>query len=136
MLKRMMLVGALLGSMVLGAHLSDAVQAQPSAPAGEVVWYRIVNQGRSAGTMARWARVGEGAAATFPFLDNFEVDIRPAGDVVNATVRDGQTQFVTSVSCTRPNAPHRVAVATNRIGDNLPVISLALQCSATEPSVR
>ncbi|MFT5354013.1 MAG: hypothetical protein ACI9KE_001213 [Polyangiales bacterium] len=133
MTKRIAVVVALVASSLF---LGFQSQSEVSAQAGEVAWYRIVNQGRSAGTMPRWMRVGQGAAATFPFMDDFEVNIRPSDGLVNATIRDGQTQFMTTISCTRPNAPRRAMTITNRIGDDLPVIMVTLQCSDTQPVAR
>ena len=80
--------------------------------------------------------MGVGAAATFPFLEDFEVDVRPNGEAIHIKVRDGQSQVLSVISCTRPNAPRSAMLLANREGDGQPVIMVAVQCSATEPSVR
>jgi hypothetical protein len=133
MMKRVVLVFAL---VVSGVLVESQVQSEVSAQPSEVAWYRLVVDGRSAGTMTRWRRVDAGAAATFPFMDDFEVNIRPANGAVNATVRDGQTQFTATISCIQPNAPRRAMLTADRAGDDQPVITVSLQCSATEPAAR
>ena len=132
MMKRVVVVLALVaGSVLLGSQ----AQSEASAQAGEVAWYRIVNRGRGAGTMPRWMRVGQGAAATFPFMENFEVNIVPADGLVNALIRDGQSEFMATIGCTHPRAPRRAAITATRVGADQPVITVALECSATEPPV-
>lgn len=109
--------------------------SQPAeAQSGAVAWYRIVNEGRSAGTMTSWRRVGQGAASTFPFLEGFEVNIRPVGDTVEASVHDGQARTSTVISCTSERVPPRAALRATRAGDGQPVIFVMMQCSATEPA--
>jgi hypothetical protein len=128
--RRMWTIGvlaALVGVLSWGAVA--VTRAQPS----EVAWYRIVNEGRSAGTMTSWQRVGAGAASTFPFLDDFEVDIRPRGANVVAAVRDGRSEVSTVINCTQRDAPRHTALRATRTGADQPVVYVALKCSASAP---
>ncbi|RZO59279.1 MAG: hypothetical protein EVA89_16625 [Sandaracinaceae bacterium] len=106
------------------------------AQAADAVWYRIVNEGRSAGTMAEWRRVGEGAAATIPFMEGFEVNVRPVSGVVHATVHDGQARVSTAISCDSERSPRRAMLRATRAGADQPTVVVALQCSATQPPAR
>lgn len=123
-------LAALVGVLAWGAVTET--HAQPP----EVAWYRIVNEGRSAGTMTSWQRVGTGAASTFPFLDDFEVDIRPRGANVVAKVRDGRSEVSTVINCTQADAPRHAALRATRSGTDQPVIFVALKCSASAPAVQ
>ena len=133
MMKRIAVVLTLVASSVL---VGSQAQSEVSAQAGEVAWYRIVKRGRSAGTMPRWMRVDRGAAATIPFMENFEVSIVPTDGLVNALIRDGQAEFMATIGCTHPRAPRRAAITATRSGADQPVVTVTLECSVTEPPVR
>ncbi len=125
-------------ALVAGAAWAIAGTPAPgAAQEANVAWYRIVNQGRSAGTMARWRRVGpQGATHTFPFMEGFEVAVRPSGDTVSAVVHDGRSLVSSTVSCSRPGGPQRAMLLATRDGADQPTIMVLLECSATEPVVR
>lgn len=122
-------------SLGLGVAASGGWQ-QAEAQTAEVAWYRVVNEGRSAGTMNRWQRVGEGYAGTFPFLEDFEVDIRPRGPIIEAKVRDGRSRVTTAISCTSDRGPRQAMLRATRDGEGQAVIMVLIQCAATEPTVR
>ena len=112
------------------------------AQAGEVVWYRVVNEGRSAGTMPQWERLRQNYDATFPFIDGFEVQIRPQGTTAAAAaIVDRGARTVSAVNCTAPRYPRRGALmyrrdGTDQPGADRPTIVVALACSATRPEAR
>jgi hypothetical protein len=124
--------------LAIGALVIAAVGLQSTARAQRVdtVWYRVVNVNRNSGTMPRYQRLGEGYAGTFPFMDNFEISIRPQGGVIKITVRDGASRVGSLVSCTAPNAPRRSVMEATRTTQDSARITLDVLCSASEPPVQ
>ena len=133
-------LGALaLSALLFGAH---ALVSDADAQAQDVVWYRVINQGRSAGTMAEWRRLGRGYGGTFPFVDDFEVQIRPEGaTAATVEIRDRGARTRMPVDCTAPRNPRRGALmyrrdGEDRPGDDRPTIVVAVACSAERPEAR
>jgi hypothetical protein len=126
------------GALALGALVLAAVGAQSTARAQRVdtAWYRVVNVNQTSGTMARFQRLGEGYTGTFPFMDNFEISIRPQGALINITVADGASRVTSSLSCTMPNAPRRGSLQATRTARDSARIMVDVLCSASEPPVR
>jgi hypothetical protein len=129
---------AVTGAVTLAATLATVIGARSTARAqrGEVAWYRVVNVGATSGTMARFQRVGEGYAGTFPFMDGFEVNIRPDGSTVNVVVTDGPSRVTATVSCAGSNAPRRASLLATRTARDSARISIEVVCSAAEPPAR
>ena len=126
------------GSLAIGALVIAAVGVQSTARAQRVdtVWYRVVNVNQNSGTMPRYQRLGEGYAGTFPFMDDFQISIRPQGGLINITVRDGASRVTSSVSCAAPNAPRRRSMEATRTTQDSARITVDVLCSASEPPVR
>ena len=127
------------GWLVIGASLLAGgafVQSAARAQTAEIAWYRVVNVGLSAGTMERYQPLGEGYAGTFPFMEGFEIRVRPEGDQVSIAVLDGTSVFLSFMSCTRPNAPRRASVVATRSTQGSARIGVDVRCSATEPPVQ
>jgi hypothetical protein len=126
------------GSLALGALLIAAIGIQSTARAQRVdtAWYRVVNVGQSSGTMARFERLGQGYTGTFPFMDNFQISIRPDGQNITLTVADGASRVISALSCTAANAPRRSKLVATRATQGSAQIVVDVQCSATEPPAR
>lgn len=125
---------ALTGAVALAAVFGARSTAR--AQRGEVAWYRVVNVGATSGTMERFQRVGEGYAGTFPFMDGFQVTIRPDRSTVNVVVTDGASRVTSTVSCAGANAPRRASLLATRTARDSARISIEVVCSAAEPPAR
>lgn len=122
---------------VLGLATSGQLSAPAAAQEAEHVWYRWVFEGHGAGTMPQWERLDGQAAATFPFVEDFEIQIRTRGDVTMARIRDRGAETTTSISCA-PNSrqPRKAMMHYHRTSGDGHTIIVALQCSDSRPDVR
>jgi len=127
-------------SLALGLAAVGAWVASPSSGVVEAqqqqrsVWYRIEVRDRTAGTTDGWQRLGEGYAGTFPFMDDFQVTIRPGRGGAAITIRDGRSEVTSAISCTRERAPDKTALVASRRGGDQPPITVGITCSATRPA--
>ena len=119
---------AVVGVLVVLVGARPQVQAQ----AAERVWYRIEQVGPGTHPPSAWRLVGEGFAGTYPFVDDFEIDIRPVGGVVRVLVRDGVSRVEIPVSCTG-RGPRSAFLQASRTGGDQ-TFRIGLTCSATEPA--
>ncbi len=116
----------------IGIVVAASFIARARAQATEVAWYNVMIEGSGAPAPGPWRRVGEGYAATYPFVDDFEIDIRPAGDLIRAQIRDGHSRTETAIRCGTGGSPRRALLRTTRDGSDR-VFNVAVMCSATEP---
>ncbi|MFT5357801.1 MAG: hypothetical protein ACI9KE_005038 [Polyangiales bacterium] len=109
------------------------------------LWYRIVNEGRSAGTMAAWRPLTRTVSATFPFVDDFQVTLQRQDDVALVVIADGRSRLTTSVSCAGEVPDHAILRATRgevdqarhsaSAGARQSTIAVMVRCAASEPAV-
>lgn len=124
--------GALLcGALTAGIGFAVASVRAQSA---EVVWYRVVAVPGHA--MERYQRLDQPFSGTISFMEGFEINIRPEGEVATVTISDGASRTTAAISCTRANAPRRVTLQSTRTTPDTPTVVVDLRCSATEPPVR
>lgn len=130
-------------AIAIAASLLALAPSSDASAQGQQIWYRIVNEGRSAGTMARWQPLSRTFSATFPFVDDFQVTLVRQDSVVNALVADGSTRVSTSVSCSG-DLPNRAVLRATRAAADQPrhsstpapdaaTIVVMLRCADSEP---
>lgn len=105
-------VAILFATGLFAAWVSSDAEAQ-----NRQLWYRIVNEGRSAGTMAAWQPLTRTVSATFPFVDDFQVTLQPQSGLANVVIADGRTRVTTSVSCAGQVPDHAVLRSTRGEAD-------------------
>ena len=132
-------------AVVFAAGLLAVVAASSDAEAqNRQIWYRIVNEGRSAGTMASWQPLTRTVSATFPFFDDFQVTLQRQDDVASVLLADGRSRTSTSVGCAGEVPDHAVLRATRGEADQArhsaaagarqSTIVVMVRCAASEPA--
>lgn len=130
--------------VLLAVGLFSAWASSNAEAQNQQIWYRIVNEGRSAGTMAAWLPLTRTVSATFPFVDDFQVTLQPENGVANVVIADGRSRLTTSVSCAGELPDHAILRATRgevdqarhtaTAGARQSTIAVMLRCATSAPS--